>query len=159
MTLPSLSKVKIETKLAIIREALEELRKIVNSVSQEQFLADKSKFAVSEHYLRRSLEAVFEIAAHIVSRFPMSPSERPDSYKGLAKTLGRKKIVEEKFADETLVKMAGYRNRLVHEYDEITSQEMYEIITTKLADFEIFAKAVVRLVDKPEAFGFTAAKD
>jgi len=42
--------------------------------------------------------------------------------------------------------MAGYRNRLVHGYAEVTAEEMYQIIKTKLEDFERFAEFIIPLV-------------
>lgn len=145
-----LSKVKIETKLAIIREAVLELEKIGNDSTQEQFVADREKFAVAEHYLRRALEAVFDIGGHIISRFAYSPGKRPKTIKEIAIALGEKKVVEKTFANGPLVNMAGYRNRLVHFYDEITPKELYRIIKDDLSDLEIFARAVVGLAENPE---------
>ncbi|MGB9858213.1 MAG: HepT-like ribonuclease domain-containing protein [Dictyoglomaceae bacterium] len=37
-------------------------------------------------------------------------------------------IIPEKFAEEKLVKMKGYRNRLVHFYYEVSVEELYYII-------------------------------
>ncbi|KKU81212.1 MAG: hypothetical protein UY09_C0044G0003 [Parcubacteria group bacterium GW2011_GWA2_47_8] len=149
-----LSKTKIESKVATIRDSLEELNKI-SRLSKKEFEANKDNFAITEHYLRRALEALFDIANHIVSRFPYSAGKRPYSYKGLALALADRGIVNKNFGNKALVNMAGYRNRLVHFYDEITPKELYEIITTKLGDFETFVKAVLRLVKNPEKFGLT----
>jgi len=127
-----LSKIKIESKLAIIRESVTELEKIGKNVSQEEFEKNKEKFAVAEHFLRRALEAVFDIGGHIISRFTYSPGKRPKTLKEIALELGQRKIVDSKFAQDKLVEMAGYRNRMVHFYDEITPKELYQIITRDL---------------------------
>jgi len=42
--------------------------------------------------------------------------------------------------------MDGYRNRLVHFYREITSEELYEIITSHLGDFERFSQEIVSFI-------------
>src|SRR3989344_9281665 len=97
-----LSKTKIETKLAIIREAVTELSKIGQEYSQNQFINDREKFAVAEHYLRRALEAVFDIGGHIISRFPYSPGKRPKSIKEIALKLGERGVVDRKFAEDKL---------------------------------------------------------
>ena len=39
---------------------------------------------------------------------------------------------------EKLEKMAGYRNRLVHYYKEISNEEIYEILQNDLGDLEKF---------------------
>lgn len=150
-----LSKTKIETKLAIIREALSELQKIKVSNAATDFIHSKEQFAVAEHYLRRALEAIFDIANHIISRFPFSPGKRPTTYKDIALALGEKEIVDKKFSEETLIRMAGYRNRLVHFYHEVTADELFSIINKQLNDIEIFAAAIVQLMDKPNTFGLS----
>lgn len=154
MNTAPVSKIKVESKLAVIRESLSELEELAKT-GKEEFFSDKKNYAVAEHYLRRALEAVFDIAGHIVSRYPMSAGKRPSTYKGLALMLSEKKIVGEDFGKNTLTKMAGYRNRMVHFYDEITTQEMYEILQNKLSDIEIFAGAVVNLLKNPENFNLT----
>lgn len=153
---PPLSKIKFESKLAIIREALQEMPKTVSSRTEEEFAADITKYAVAEHFLRRALEAVFDIAGHIVSRYAFSPGKRPKTLKESAAALGEKGIVEKAFAEGALSNMAGYRNRLVHYYDEITPRELFRIVTNDCGDFETFAAAAVRLINDPETFGLTA---
>jgi len=148
-----LSKIKIESKLAVIREAILELEKIGKQYSKEQFIADKNQFAISEHYLRRALESVFDIGGHMISRFAYSPAKRPKTFKEIALALGEKGVVDKKFAKEKLFEMAGYRNRLVHFYDEITAKELYQIIKKDIGDLEIFAQSVVKIVKNPEKIG------
>lgn len=148
-----LSKIKIESKLAIIRESILELEKIGKQHSKEQFLADKNQFAIAEHYLRRALESIFDIGGHIISRFSYSPAKRPKTFKEIALSLGERGIVDKKFAKDKLMEMAGYRNRLVHFYDEITVKELYQIIKKDLGDLEIFAQSVVKIAKNPEKIG------
>ncbi|MEK7509457.1 MAG: DUF86 domain-containing protein [Patescibacteria group bacterium] len=153
---PPLSRVKIESKLAIIREAIERLPATVSDCTEEEFAADITKFAVTEHFLRRALEAVFDIAGHIISRFSYSPGKRPKTLKEVAAALGEKGVVDAAFAEGALSNMAGYRNRMVHFYDEITSQELYRIVTRNLGDFETFAAAAVHVIQNPSEFDLAA---
>lgn len=149
MQQPPLSKIKIESKLAIIREALTELQALATTKNRADFLADKVAFGFAEHHLRRALEAIFDISGHIVSRFPYAPGKRPKEYKELALALGTQGIIDISFAKETLVKMAGYRNRLVHLYYEITKEELFDVITHHLNDIEFFCAEIVKLITDP----------
>jgi len=151
MRSPPISKTKLESKLAIIREALLELAKLA-ALSKTQFIADKRNFAIAEHYLRRALEAIFDTASHVISRYPYAPGKRPATFKELAIALGDRKIIEKNFAKDTLVKMAGYRNRMVHFYSEVTPDEVYELITTKRTDIEQFGQSIVTLIKNPKKF-------
>lgn len=151
-----LSKTKIESKLALIRDAISVLGGIGERLTVEQFVADPREFAVAEHHLRRALEAVFDIAGHIISRFPYAPGKRPKTIKEIARALGEKGVIDKDFAENRLVKMAGYRNRLVHFYDEIAADELYRIVTLDYGDIEQFARSVVETIRSPECVGLTA---
>jgi len=110
-------------------------------------------FKLAQYHLHRALEGVFHIAAHILSRIP--GGREGGTYKEMARLLGEKGIVDPAFARGILREMAGYRNRLVHFYAEITPKEMYNLITNNLGDIETFLKAVKSVLEKPEKFGLT----
>ena len=150
-----LSKVKIESKLAVMREALTALQDIASTSTEAEFTGSLEKFAVAEHHLRRALEAVFDMGGHIISRFAYGPGKRPKTLREIAHALGERSVVELYFADGALSKMAGYRNRLVHFYDEVTPSELYGIITKNLGDLEMFAAAAVATIDHPERLDLT----
>lgn len=123
----------------------------IKNLTLEEFRSGEN-FAVAEHYLRRALEALFEIGAHILSRIP---GKRASGYKEIALFLGEAKIIPDDFARETLVKMAGYRNRLVHFYSEITKDEMHGIIKNRLNDFTVFMEHIKTFLSSPGKFGLT----
>jgi len=148
-TIP-LSKNTILGKIDEIQKDLLKLNNI-KELSLEEFKSGEN-FAIAEHYLRRALEALFEIGAHILSRIP---GKRASGYKDIALLLGETGVTPENFAKETLVKMAGYRNRLVHFYSEISKDEMHEIIQNKLNDFNVFNEHIKILLSSPEKFNLT----
>ncbi|MBI3322150.1 MAG: DUF86 domain-containing protein [Candidatus Omnitrophica bacterium] len=143
---------------------------LVNRLSEiERDIAQLSKFqgmpvkeftegphyAIAEHYLRRALEAIFDAGNHILSRFPLAPTERPESYKAIALALGRHGVVPKEFAEKTLKDMAGYRNRIVHFYDEITPEELHTIVQNNLNDLETFAGILKNVITDPKKIGLT----
>ena len=140
-------------RLAEIERDLAELEKF-RGVPFKEF-SGGVHYAVAEHHLRRTLEAVFDAGNHILSRLPLAPSQRPESYKAIALALGRHKVVSEVYAEGPLSQMAGYRNRLVHFYDEVTSEELYGIIQNQLSDIETFAKVIRDLITHPQRIGLT----
>ena len=128
-------------RIDIIQNSLKKLNQMKN-LTPGQFMREEN-FALAEHYLRYALEAVFDICAHILSRIP---GVQVDEYKKMAIEMGKQKIIPKDFAEKTLFKMAGYRNRLTHFYFEVTPKEMYEIVKNNLGDFEIFFKAHQKLL-------------
>ena len=104
------------------------------------FLADRHKIAAAESYLRRALEALFDIGRHILAkRFAYPATE----YKEIAKGLSDNKVLVEKEA-ELMRKMAGYRNRMVHFYHEITPEELHEICLYHLSEIKLLVDKLVQ---------------
>jgi len=137
-------------RLAEIREDLEKLNSFCG-LSANEFRKGEN-FAIAEHYLRRCLEAVFDLANHILSRFSFTAGERPTTYKELALALGEKGILPKDFASNILLKMAGYRNRLTHFYSQVTDKEMLQIITNNLKDIKQFAIYIRQLLERPDKY-------
>lgn len=138
-----LDKELILERIDIIQDSLKKLKKL-QSLSVGHFMMSEN-FAIAEHYLRYALEATFDICAHVLSRIP---GARVDEYKQMAIEMGRQKMVPMKFAEGSLFKMAGYRNRLTHFYFEITPREMHSIIRHHLSDFEVFLKHIQKPLKK-----------
>jgi uncharacterized protein YutE (UPF0331/DUF86 family) len=107
-------------------------------------------FKLAQFHLHRALEGIFHISTHILSRIP---GAQATEYKEIAKNLGKYGIVPENYADITLIKMAGYRNRLVHFYAEVTPEELLEIINKHLKDFDVFLKSIKKILKNPSKFG------
>jgi len=133
---------KIEKNLSLIQEFLSELKDL-SRMSEEDFLADKRNPAAAESYLRRSLEAAFDVGRHILAK---SYGFKELEYKKIALELGAKGILAQDYS-RTLVKMAGYRNRLVHLYHEVGPNEIYDILTNNLADIERFISEIVNFIE------------
>ena len=108
-------------------------------MAKGEFLSDKKNPPFVESYLRRGLEAVFDIGRHIVSK---TYGFREIEYKAIAKELGEKRIITGELSG-LLQEMAGYRNRMVHFYREVTPEELYDIVFNNLKDLDRFIKEIV----------------
>ncbi len=135
MVISNLNTGRILELLRFIESCLEELRPF-SKMDKEEFLADKKNPPFVESYLRRSLEAIFDIGRHILAK---TSGFKEIEYKVIAKELGRKGVVTEELSD-VLFTMAGYRNRMVHFYREVTPQELYCITRDNLKDIEKYIK-------------------
>ncbi|NWF91474.1 MAG: DUF86 domain-containing protein [Syntrophaceae bacterium] len=124
---------KIERNLSLMQEFLSELRAL-SMMGEKDFLSDKRNPAAAESYLRRSLESIFDIGRHILAK---TYGFKELEFKKIALELGEKGVVEKEYS-RTLLKMAGYRNRMVHLYHEVSSPEIYSILKNHLSDIEQF---------------------
>ena len=114
MVISSLNTKLIDDRLGFIIESLVKLKKKAD-LDEDGFLTDDNP-AIAESYLRRSLEAIFDIGRHIIAK---RAGKGIVEYKEIAAALGNMGIVSADLSD-SLRLMAGYRNRLVHFYHEIT---------------------------------------
>jgi uncharacterized protein YutE (UPF0331/DUF86 family) len=76
----------------------------------------------------------------------------------MARKFGDLGIVDKNFAYTIFSNMAGYRNRIVHFYAEISPEEICKIMRDNVSDFDIILKAVKNLLENPEKFGITSGK-
>ena len=105
-----------------IREAIAAMRELPLA-DRQVFLGNKHNIAAAESYLRRSLEALFDVGRHILAKGFAYPATE---YKEIASGLFEKSVIGKADAD-LMRKMAGYRNRMVHFYHEISSEELLDI--------------------------------
>jgi len=125
---------KIRNILAQIEEGIRELETL-SKLSLTDFLSDKRNYIVAEHYLRRSLEGILTIGSHFLSRI----NEKTKDYQQIILSLGEHGLIPKDFAERNK-NLAGYRNRLVHVYWEITPEELYTVINQHLNDLIEFCK-------------------
>lgn len=147
-----MTKLKLEKDIIIKRiEGIE--AEIINL--EQLGKTDPAKFKsgdgwkLAQFHLHRALEGVFNIGTHILSRIPGASASQ---YKEIALKLAENKIVPVDFANNQLVKMAKYRNRLVHFYAQISPEELFKIIQEDLTDFDVFLTAIKQVLIQPEKF-------
>jgi len=128
----------IGDRLTNIRNCLIEMHKL-GKLSKEEFLSDVRNWAACETFLRHALEDIFDIGRHILAR--IGGFESGIEYKSIARGLSDKGVISREMG-EKLVPIAGYRNRLVHLYKEITPGEIYDIIQSDLPDIENFIREI-----------------
>ena len=101
---------------------------------------------------RRALESLLDLGRHILTKgFGVGVSE----YKEIAEELKSAHVLT---TDESalLKVMAGYRNRLVHFYHEITTEELYDIGKNQLDDILLIKDALLEwLKTNPEKLSET----
>jgi uncharacterized protein YutE (UPF0331/DUF86 family) len=147
-----LNKEVLRMRISYIEDSLRSLERF-KGVPFNEFHSNPDNFRITFYDLHRALEAIMDIGSHILSRIP---GARPSSYKDIPRLLERHKIIPNDFATNQLTKMAGYRNRMVHFYGEITEQEIYNIIQEELQDFYAFCSYIDGILRTPETFGLAA---
>jgi len=85
-----------------------------------------------------------DICAHIAARLRLkTPSEGIE----LIRLLEREGLLPKEHAD-IYVQMVRFRNLLVHLYQEVDNQRLYDIIQNELSDFRLFIADVWHIVQE-----------
>lgn len=150
MVISKLNLNKIETLLSFIQESLNEIRKLAE-MSEGEFSSSKKNIAAAESFLRRSLEAIFDIGRHILAK---THGFKDLEYKAIAKGLGEKGIISSEYSN-TLLKMAGYRNRMVHLYNKVSDEEIFDLIQNHSSDIEHFINEITKFIKKYRKYSAT----
>jgi len=126
-----ISKRLISDRLAWVDRMVKEIRALPLD-SKSTFMQDTRNIWAAESCLRRALEALFDMGRHIAAK---GFGEAVTEYKEIAVTLNRLNVISASDLD-LMKKLAGYRNRLVHFYHDVSADELFEICASHLGDVE-----------------------
>jgi uncharacterized protein YutE (UPF0331/DUF86 family) len=140
---PSLLQAKVITeRLAWVRQMVAQIRALPLD-TYDTFRTDPRNVASAESYLRRALEAFLDLGRHVLAKgFGQVVVE----YKDIARVLERVGVLDQE-QGALLRTLAGYRNRLVHFYHEISDLELYTICTQQLGDVETVVAALAAWIE------------
>ena len=117
------------------------LKKIEN-YNQKTFSKDPDIYYRFERSLHLAIEAVLDLGNHLIADQNL---ETPDSNRDIFRILFKNEIIDEGLK-ESLVKMAGFRNILVHDYLDLDRELEYEIIKSNIKDIKEFMKIVLKYI-------------
>lgn len=133
MTDPAL----IRKKLSQIETCLSELRRLARP---ELIESDVRERRFIEHTLQIAIQAALDVASHVVSDERLG---EPPTNRGLFDLLAEADWIEPAQAGP-LKNMAGFRNVVVHGYDDVDLDVVRSILTSNLTDLEMFVSAIRR---------------
>lgn len=134
---------KIVAKLERLDEYLKYLSEI-RKVNKKAFINDFHFFGAAERFLQVSIEAILDIGKLlIISQGYRKPEDNSD----ILNVLIEHKVLKEATA-QRLAGMANFRNFLVHEYEKVDREEVFEKLQKKLDDLKTFRKEVSRFLKK-----------
>jgi uncharacterized protein YutE (UPF0331/DUF86 family) len=127
----------LEKKLAFIETCVRELRELARP---ERLADDVREARFVEHTLQIAIQAALDAASQLVSVHRLG---EPQTNRQLFDFLRKADIVEPPLA-ETLYAMAGFRNVVVHGYQEVDITIVEDIVRNHLPDLLSFVDAVRR---------------
>lgn len=137
---------KMSKRILIQRlDCISEMISAIKSLPLEnpnEFFSDRRNFWSAESCLRRGLEAVLDLGRHILAKcFGKGVTE----YKKIADELEKEGVLSRESA-EIMKILAGYRNRMVHFYHEITQEELYSICSQELDELLLVKESLLEWI-------------
>lgn len=129
-------KFNIDTVQKILAEYLE-AKKQLEELAQlplPDLAGDPHKIASAKYHLIIAIEAAIDICNHIIAKNNLRV---PEDYADTFKVMVENQLITEDFSSN-LTKMARFRNRLVHRYWDIDTQQLYNILKNNLVDLARF---------------------
>ncbi|MDZ7809427.1 MAG: DUF86 domain-containing protein [Arhodomonas sp.] len=125
----------IAKKLAFIETCVRELRDLARP---ELLETDIREARFVEHTLQLAIQAALDVASHLVSTRRLG---EPQTNRALFDALHREGVIDESLAD-TLHAMAGFRNILVHGYQEVDTEVVRDILQNHLDDLLDYSRQI-----------------
>lgn len=128
---------KLKLRISEIQQSLKEIRQYL-AISEENFWQDHRNILAIEQLLLRAIEATGGICLHLVAK---KLKKGVESFAQCFEILGENNIIDKKLCQK-LIKMARFRNILIHRYWEIDEKKVYDYAKNNLRDFESFISSI-----------------
>lgn len=125
----------VAKKLALIETSIHELRTLARPEAVAQ---DVKEQRFVEHTLQVAIQAALDVASHVVSDERLG---EPRTNRDLFALLARRGLVHAELADR-LSRMAGFRNILVHGYQDVDLAVVRDILANRLDDLLVFVRTI-----------------
>jgi uncharacterized protein YutE (UPF0331/DUF86 family) len=133
---------RVMTKITYIKEQLTDIQQLLHNKSKEQILKDPWIVKGLKYSLQTAIEAMIDIVFHICAKhFNKAPI---DARNGLEILVENRVIDENSFF--VYSQMIGFRNRIVHGYQQISDERLYEIVSKELGDFNKFVDSILKFI-------------
>lgn len=125
----------IAKKLAFIETCVSDLRTLARP---EQIAHDLREQRFVEHSLQLAIQAALDVSSHVVSDQRLG---EPQTNRDVFRLLGRAGVLSVDLAGR-LERMAGFRNVIVHMYEDVNLAIVRDVVENHLGDLLEFVAAI-----------------
>ncbi len=138
----SVDQERVMQKIAFIREQVGDIKMLTSAKERSEILSDKLIIKGLKYSLQTAIESMIDIAFHLAAKkYNCAPEDARDAFRVLRKN---GVVKEEEF--KTYSSMVGFRNKMVHLYQNVSDERVYEFAFSELNDFEEFIKRVLEII-------------
>lgn len=135
--MPELDIGKLKLRISEIQESIKEINQYL-TIPEEDFWKDHRNILAVEQLLLRAIEATGGICLHLVAK---KLQKGVENIAQCFEILGEHNLIDKELT-ESLIRMARFRNLLIHKYWEIDEKRVYQYAKNNLSDFESFISSI-----------------
>jgi len=139
-----LDKVFITHKIELIRQDLEKL-KIFKNQSFDEVAKDWIKYSALKNILMEIIGRAIDINQHLIGELSKPKDELPLDYTETFLKLGGLNVLPESFA-EKIAKSAGFRNAVVHGYNQLDKYIVYDSVKDAIGQYVKYCDYVLKFI-------------
>ena len=133
----------IQRKLALLDQQVARLEDHVRGVTRERFVRDWAMRTLSERAVQVCAEIMIDVAERIIALAGAGPTATAAE---AIERLVQLKVLQNAEPYRSIVRM---RNFLVHGYDEVNPDVLYDVVSGRLGDFRQFRDEIDRANQGP----------
>jgi len=138
-----MKKEDIQIKIDVILDNLEKLDSL-KTKTYEDFTADFRNTDSALHRLQTSIQALLDIGSYIIASLGL---RTPNTNAEIIKILNEAGHFPEDKA-ETYIKMIQFRNRIVHLYNHIDTEILYNILVNEMNEIKEFFNHLLHVMEQ-----------
>jgi len=140
--MPQFDQEKVVKLVSEFRKSVSRLKKL-KKLGQKEFLNDPDKIGSAKYHFIVAIESSIDMCNHIISR---NGFRVPEDYADTFRVMKEEGAFDEGFSEE-LIKMAKFRNRLVHLYWDLDDARIHKILAEHLEDFKKYIDAIAGFLE------------
>lgn len=141
-----INKIFIEEKINLIQRDLSRL-KIFRDFTITEMAKDFIKYGALKNMLMEIIGRAIDINEYLVAQLGKPEIDVPKSYEETFLAMADLNILPNDFAKE-ISKSAGFRNAIVHEYNNLDKGIVYESVGEALDQYAKYCEYIISFLDK-----------
>jgi uncharacterized protein YutE (UPF0331/DUF86 family) len=132
----------IQTKIDVIMDNLDKLH-VLQAKRFEEFVSDFRNIDSTLHRLQTSIQSLLDIGSYIIASLGL---RTPNTNAEIIEILGEAGYLPPNKL-ETYIKISQFRNRIVHLYNHIDTNTLYDILVKELDDIVEFYTDLIKVFE------------
>lgn len=141
-----IDKIFIEEKINLITRDLSRL-KVFSDFTISQMAEDYVKYGALKNMLMEIIGRAIDINQHLLAELSDVKTEIPKSYKETFLALSDLNVLPKDFAQK-IAESAGFRNAIVHEYNNLDKNIVYKTVGEAIDQYAQYCDYVLKFLEK-----------